>query len=365
MALAAVLEGLSNGIALLNPDVYDQLRFWQAGSLDIRTLETLKVVVIPVMIAAAVALGLSRALNSLSLGSDTATALGNRVARTQLTGLVVITVLCGSATAVVGPIAFIGLMMPHLSRWLVGADHRWSLPVTLLATPALLLFADVVGRLLVPGELRVSVVSAFIGAPVLIFRYDVNAEVTHDGPLSSFDPQRFAAGYRHSDAGDRKPVQRRGDARSGPVFNALTGSAPRAVTMVVTEWRLPRVAMAMLVGAALGVSGAIFQSLMRNPLGSPDVMGLNTGAWSGVLVAMVLFGQHLTAITVTAMTGGILTALVIWLLARRNGIDTFRLIIIGIGVRAMLMAFNTGCCCRLRWKRRCRPGCGMPVPSTA
>ncbi|MDU4662637.1 MAG: Fe(3+)-siderophore ABC transporter permease [Enterobacter hormaechei] len=144
VALAAVLEGLSNGIALLNPDVYDQLRFWQAGSLDIRTLETLKVVVIPASVAAAVALCLSRALNSLSLGSDT-------------------------ATAVVGPIAFIGLMMPHMARWLVGADHRWSLPVTLLATPALLLFADVLGRLLVPGELRVSVVSAFIGAPVLIF----------------------------------------------------------------------------------------------------------------------------------------------------------------------------------------------------
>ncbi len=169
VALAAVLEGLSNGIALLNPDVYDQLRFWQAGSLDIRTLETLKVVVIPTIVAAAVALCLSRALNSLSLGSDTATALGNRVARTQLTGLLAITVLCGSATAVVGPIAFIGLMMPHMARWLVGADHRWSLPVTLLATPALLLFADVLGRLLVPGELRVSVVSAFIGAPVLIF----------------------------------------------------------------------------------------------------------------------------------------------------------------------------------------------------
>jgi iron complex transport system permease protein len=100
-------------------------------------------------------------------------------------------------------------------------------------------------------------------------------------------------------------------------------------------------AMAILVGAALGVSGAIFQSLMRNPLGSPDVMGFNTGAWSGVLVAMVLFGQHLTAITFTAMAGGILTSLVIWLLAWRNGIDTFRLIIIGIGVRAMLMAFNT------------------------
>lgn len=125
------------------------------------------------------------------------------------------------------------------------------------------------------------------------------------------------------------------------VFNALTGSAPRNITMVVTEWRLPRVVMAILVGAALGVSGAIFQSLLRNPLGSPDVMGFNTGAWSGVLVAMVLFGQHLTAIAFSAMAGGVLTSLVVWALAWRNGIETFRLIIIGIGIRAMLMAFNT------------------------
>ncbi len=79
------------------------------------------------------------------------------------------------------------------------------------------------------------------------------------------------------------------------VFSALFGDAPRNVAMVVNEWRLPRVLMALLIGAALGVSGAIFQSLTRNPLGSPDVMGFNTGAWSGVLVAMVLFGQNLTA----------------------------------------------------------------------
>lgn len=169
VALAAVLEGLTNGIALLNPDVYDQLRFWQAGSLDIRSLQTLKVVVLPVLAAIALALGLSRSLNSLNLGADTATALGNKVARTQLLGLLAITVLSGGATALVGPIAFIGLMMPHVARWLAGADHRWSLPVTLIATPALLLIADVIGRVLVPGEMRVSVVSAFIGAPVLIF----------------------------------------------------------------------------------------------------------------------------------------------------------------------------------------------------
>ena len=118
------------------------------------------------------------------------------------------------------------------------------------------------------------------------------------------------------------------------VFSALFGDAPRNVAMVVNEWRLPRVLMALLIGAALGVSGAIFQSLTRNPLGSPDVMGFNTGAWSGVLVAMVLFGQNLTAIALAAMAGGVLTSLVVWLLAWRNGIETCRLIIIGIGVRA-------------------------------
>lgn len=89
------------------------------------------------------------------------------------------------------------------------------------------------------------------------------------------------------------------------IFAALMGDAPRSMTMVVTEWRLPRVLMALLIGAALGVSGAIFQSLMRNPLGSPDVMGFNTGAWSGVLVAMVLFGQDLTAIALAAMAGAL------------------------------------------------------------
>ena len=126
-------------------------------------------VLLPVLLGLAIAMVLGRALNSLSMGSDTATALGSRVARTQIFGLVAITLLCGSATALVGPIAFIGLMMPHLSRWLVGQDHRWTLPATLLATPLLLLLADVTGRLIVPGELRVSVVSAFIGAPVLIY----------------------------------------------------------------------------------------------------------------------------------------------------------------------------------------------------
>lgn len=124
------------------------------------------------------------------------------------------------------------------------------------------------------------------------------------------------------------------------LWQLVTGEAARNVQLIVLEWRLPRVAMALLLGAALGVSGAIFQSLLRNPLGSPDILGFNTGAYSGVLVALVLFQQNSEAVTLAALLGGVLTAGVVYLFAWRNGVETFRLIIVGISVRALLMALN-------------------------
>src|SRR5471032_2686178 len=168
VALGAVLEGFSSGLSLLNPLVFDQLRLWQAGTLDIRSMEVIRVVTWPIITGALLALLMTRALNTLSMGSDLATALGTRIVPTQLCGLLAVTLLCGSATAAVGPIAFVGLIMPHIARHLAGSDPRWMLPWTLVLTPILLLTADIAGRLLVPGELRVSIVTAFIGAPVLI-----------------------------------------------------------------------------------------------------------------------------------------------------------------------------------------------------
>lgn len=125
------------------------------------------------------------------------------------------------------------------------------------------------------------------------------------------------------------------------VIDALRGEGPANLAVIVTQWRLPRVVMALLIGAALGISGAIFQSLLRNPLGSPDVIGFNTGAYSGVLVAVVLFNSGILGITSGALAGGLLTALLIYLLAWRNGVEAFRLIIVGIAVRALLMGANT------------------------
>jgi iron complex transport system permease protein len=124
------------------------------------------------------------------------------------------------------------------------------------------------------------------------------------------------------------------------VFQALAGQGSGAVRLVVVQWRLPRVLLALLIGAALGLSGAIFQALTRNPLGSPDVIGFNTGAYTGVLVVMVLVGREYWTIAAGALVGGLVTAAAVYLLAYRRGVHGFRLIIVGIAVSAVLGSAN-------------------------
>jgi iron complex transport system permease protein len=115
------------------------------------------------------ALALSRSLNALALGDDTARSLGANVGRTRIAGALAITLLCGAATAAAGPIAFVGLTIPHIARAIVGPDQRWLLPFSALLGPVLLLGTDVVGRVVArPGELEVGIVTAFVGAPVFI-----------------------------------------------------------------------------------------------------------------------------------------------------------------------------------------------------
>lgn len=125
------------------------------------------------------------------------------------------------------------------------------------------------------------------------------------------------------------------------VVAALLGGGSDAVKMVVLQWRLPRVALALLCGAALGLSGAVFQSLTRNPLGSPDIIGFNTGAYSGALVAILLLGGSAVSVAFGAIAGGLVTAGIVYLLAWKKGVQGFRLIIIGIAVSAVLGSINT------------------------
>ncbi len=109
---------------------------------------------------------------------------------------------------------------------------------------------------------------------------------------------------------------------------------------MVTEWRLPRALAAVAFGAALGASGALFQSVTRNPLASPDIIGFSTGSHTGALIVIVLIGGSYLQVAGGALAGGMATATLVYLLAWRNGVKGFRLIIVGIAVSAALGSFN-------------------------
>jgi len=125
------------------------------------------------------------------------------------------------------------------------------------------------------------------------------------------------------------------------VVGGLLGTADGGTVLVVREWRMPRALLATLLGVALGMSGAIFQSLTRNPLGSPDVIGFSSGSYTGALIVILVTGGGYYAVAAGALVGGVVTALVVFVLAYRRGVQGFRLIIVGIGVSALLAASNT------------------------
>nr|MDT0666750.1 iron chelate uptake ABC transporter family permease subunit [Micromonospora sp. DSM 115978] len=135
----------------------------------------------------------------------------------------------------------------------------------------------------------------------------------------------------------------------GQVLAALAGGGEKFPRTVVLEWRLPIAIAAVVFGALLGIGGAIFQSLTRNPLGSPDVIGFDSGAYTAVVITMLVLGTgSYRSIAAASIVGGLATALVVYLLAYRRGIQGFRLIIVGIGVSYMLLSINSYLIARAR-----------------
>ncbi|MEC4020851.1 FecCD family ABC transporter permease [Streptomyces sp. H27-D2] len=124
------------------------------------------------------------------------------------------------------------------------------------------------------------------------------------------------------------------------VIRALSGGGSTAQDFVVNELRLPRVLVGLLVGAALGLAGAVFQSISRNPLGSPDVIGFGQGAATGALTVIVLLHGDSFAVAAGAIVGGLLTGVAVYLLAWKRGVHGYRLVLVGIGAAAMLSAVN-------------------------
>ena len=125
------------------------------------------------------------------------------------------------------------------------------------------------------------------------------------------------------------------------VLSAFGGTANAGTSRVVLEWRLPRVVFALLAGAALAIGGAVFQSITRNPLGSPDIIGFSSGAYTGALLVGILATGSTWSISAGALAGGLLTGVAVYLLAFRQGIAATRIVVVGVGLSLFLSAFNT------------------------
>ena len=169
VAVGAVLSGFTQALSLLDPADYSRIRVWEAGSLAARDVPTSLIALSAIALGLLIALGNGRGLNLLVLGEDAAHTLGARVTRVRGASFVAIVLLCGAATAAVGPIAFVGLLVPHALRRFTGADQPRALLYSLLGGPVLILASDLLARLVIaPRELPLGVVTAFLGAPMLI-----------------------------------------------------------------------------------------------------------------------------------------------------------------------------------------------------
>lgn len=168
-AISAALASLVSAVVLPRNDISDTFRLWQIGGVGGATYAQLGSVLPFLAAGFVICLASARALNSLALGDDLAAGLGERVALVRAVAALGAVVLCGASTAVTGPIAFVGLVVPHACRLLVGVDHRWTLPFSALSGAVLLTVADVVGRVVArPSEIEVGIVTAFVGAPFFI-----------------------------------------------------------------------------------------------------------------------------------------------------------------------------------------------------
>ncbi|MGK3093409.1 FecCD family ABC transporter permease [Streptomyces sp. WAC01490] len=174
VAVTAVLSSLTSAIVLTDPASLDRFRFWSAGSLANQDASTVLRILPFLGLGALLAVASAPALNSLALGDDVAASLGRKLGLVRLQGVVAVTLLTGAAVAVIGPVVFIGLVVPHVARALaqsagLGPDHRWLLPLSAALAAGLLLGADILGRVIArPVEVQAGIIVAFIGGPFFI-----------------------------------------------------------------------------------------------------------------------------------------------------------------------------------------------------
>ncbi|WP_238403136.1 Fe(3+)-hydroxamate ABC transporter permease FhuB [Paenibacillus mesophilus] len=350
MIVTMVLSSFTSALQLLFENETNGLFMWGSGSLIQNDWKGVQHAWPWIAAGGAVVLLFIRTLDMLELGDDTAKSLGQKVDAARLSALAAAILLAGVTVSVVGPIGFVGLIAPHLVRLIGFRRHRLLLPASALWGAVVLVGADTIARLFrsTIGELPAGAVTALIGAPWLIWLAVRGTKEQRSVEAASsmsvgFAPKKvpywlmlalmgvllascFVIGL--AAGGLKIPV--------GEVLAVLTGGGQDMYRNIILDMRMPRIAVAMLAGAGLAVSGVMLQGAVRNPLADPSIIGVTSGAGVGALLLLVVWPSAPgSLLPVTAFIGAIAAAIVVYALSWRKALHPTVLTLVGIAVTAI------------------------------
>ncbi|MEU6858803.1 iron ABC transporter permease [Glycomyces sp. NPDC046736] len=331
---------------------------WGSGNLNLTSFGAVTQSVPIVIAAIVIAMLLAPRLDLLRLGDDTAASLGVHVRRTRTIAVVCSLLLAACAVAVAGPVGFVGLAAPVIARQIARRlpglfAHRALIPFAALCGALVVVGADYAMRALLSAdksfEIPVGVTTALLGAIVMVWlARSVTSGGSADRPailhgaagrsrlafgfiVTGLAAASLAALFAGMLSGDTMLL-------GGDLWNWITGATGSSYTWIIDQ-RFPRVLAAVLAGAALACSGAVTQGVLRNPLAEPGLLGVTAGAGIGA-VTLITWMPSAGAWTVTAFAaiGGLGAFALVYALAWRGGLDTSRLVLIGIGVWSIGMA---------------------------
>lgn len=360
-ATALALHALTTLLLLLYQESTVGLFAWGSGSLVQSNLDAVTQMAPAVLVAVGGVLLMAHRLDVLALGDDTASVLGVDVRLTRLVIVLLAVLLSAAAVTVAGPIGFVGLVAPVLVR-LTGSlvpgvhRHRVLIPLSGIVGVLVVVTADVLLRIVLGGQggvdIPTGVVTTAFGALVLVWlarRFRDSGPTRQSPGASGRGPRsgRMAIGVvavvSTATAGAAVLGMLAGDTwvLTGDLANWVNGQSGRAITFVL-DARLPRVAAALLAGAALAVAGTTVQAVCRNPLAEPGILGITGGAGVGaVLILTLVPAPGIWTLSGAAAAGALLAFVTVYGLSWRGGLSSDRLVLIGVGVSAGAAAVIT------------------------
>ena len=274
---------MTEGIIILNENSNEQVMFWLVGSLSSMKWDEI-LTILPWLIGALIAtIFIGRQLTIMELGDDIAKGLGQNINKVRIIiGLLVI-ILTGMSVSIAGPIGFVGLIVPHIVKRYVSKNYLVMIPLTFIIGADLLLLSDVLSRLITyPYESPVGIVTSFVGALYFLF-------ITIKGEKNMMTTKIIR---RYSLITILLIVSIFISLCVGSVMihpiDAIKGIFTQD-DFILNEYRIPRTLLGIIIGSSLAISGAIIQAVIRNPLASPDVIGISKGASLAAVIIIMIF----------------------------------------------------------------------------